>query len=58
MNTSHGRKYDIIVDESSNKPGEQAFEVSPGLHLNHAVQRLSDEIRNSSLGDIWGKFFD
>jgi hexokinase len=22
-------KYDTIVDESSNKPGEQAFEVSP-----------------------------
>ena len=21
-------KYDIVVDESSNKPGEQAFEVS------------------------------
>lgn len=26
-------KYDITVDESSNKPGEQAFEVDPPAHV-------------------------
>ena len=25
-------KYDQIIDETSNKPGEQAFEVSPRQH--------------------------
>ena len=43
-------KYDIIVDESSNKPGEQAFEVdSSACVIYHS---LTPNVRNSSLEDI------
>jgi len=35
-------KYDIIVDESSNKPGEQAFEVSTGIES--SLNRIFDPL--------------
>jgi hexokinase len=54
-------KYDIHVDESSNKPGEQAFEVSAkyeGL-LDQLLTIFSEEInfwsilgRNHEIGDL------
>ena len=43
-------KYDIIVDETSNKPGEQAFEVGSSAHFIHRL--LTVNLRNSSLEDI------
>jgi len=43
-------KYDIIIDESSNKPGEQAFEVGSSARVIHRL--LTANIRNSSLEDI------
>ena len=43
-------KYDIIVDETSNKPGEQAFEVDSPAPV--TCRLLTANIRNSSLGDI------
>lgn len=49
-------KYDITVDESSNKPGEQAFEVVPSAHVNR--RSLTVNVRNSFLEDIWGRSCD
>ena len=46
-------KYDAIVDGSSNKPGEQAFEVYSSGCITFRL--LTDNYRNSSLGDTWGK---
>jgi hexokinase len=43
-------KYDIVVDETSNKPGEQAFEVD--THAHAICRSLTASVRNSSLGDI------
>ena len=37
-------KYDIIVDETSNKPGEQAFEV--GLSARVTCPSLTSDARN------------
>ena len=43
-------KYDTIVDETSNKPGEQAFEVDSSARVIYCL--LTRNVRNSSLGDI------
>jgi len=43
-------KYDTIVDETSNKPGEQAFEVGSSPRVIRCS--LTPNVRNSSLGDI------
>ena len=56
-------KYDAIVDEASNKPGEQAFEVS-NASLLHVMSHLFTVVgyfplpRNSYRVDIWVKFSD
>jgi len=49
-------KYDTIVDESSNKPGEQAFEVDSFARA--VCGLLTPNFRNSSLEDIWGRSCD
>lgn len=59
-------KYDAIVDETSNKPGEQAFEVSNSLLRieNCLFTVVGSEIpachlpRNSSRVDTWVKSSD
>ena len=37
-------KYDIVVDESSNKPGEQAFEVDSSARVIYRL--LTANVRN------------
>jgi len=49
-------KYDTIVDESSNKPGEQAFEVDPPARVIRCL--LTPNFRNLSLEDIWERSCD
>lgn len=39
-------KYDVIVDETSNKPGEQSFEVSQGFSMGFYCVTNVDEVRN------------
>lgn len=50
-------KYDITIDETSNKPGEQAFEVWI-LSLLTRFPLTSRSPRNSSLVVISARFFD